>query len=65
MFETGKQVIAKDPVWLDEKISGFVAKQLDNQHFLVKLVRPFRRTNIHTPWLVAHRDFAHQTVCEV
>lgn len=65
MFETGKQVIAKDPVWLDEEIGGFVAKQLDDLHFLVKLVRPFRRTNCHTAWLKCHRDFAHQAIREI
>jgi len=62
MFETGQQVLIKDPVWFDEEIAGFVAKQLDEHHFLVKLDHPFLRTNPRTPWLKCDRQFAHQTV---
>ena len=65
MFKTGAQVIATDPVWFDEEVAGFVAKQLDEHKFLVKLEKPFRRTNPHTTWLTCYRDFASQTIREI
>ena len=63
-FKTGTQAIAKDPVWLDEEIPGFVAKQKGNR-FIIKLNRPFRRTNPRSSWLEVDRDFAEQVVREI
>lgn len=64
-FKTGAKVEVKDPVWFDEIRNGFVAKQLDDRHFLVKLEMPFTRTNPQSEWLEVSRDYAHQTVKEI
>lgn len=62
MFETGQRIVVRDPVWFDEEIAGFVAKQLDDRHFLIRLDHPFLKTNPHTCWLKACRTFAHQSI---
>lgn len=66
-FKTGAKVICKDPVFYDEEISGFVAKQVDDRIFLVKLDRSFRRksSNDGKVWLKVSRDFAHQVCREI
>ena len=64
-FKNGTKVTVKDPVWFNETRNGFVAKQLDDSHFLVKLEYPFTRTNSGKDWLEVCRDYAEQTVAEV
>ena len=63
-FQNGTKVTVKDPVWFDEERSGFVAKQVDDNHFLVKLDAPFTRTNPGKVWLKVSREYAHQVVFE-
>lgn len=64
-YKTGQKVEVKDPVWFDETRRGFVAKQLDDRHFLVKLDMPFTRTNPQSEWLEVSRDYAHQSIKEI
>lgn len=64
-FKTGQKVEVKDPTFGDETRQGFVAKQLDDRHFLIKLQMPFTRTNPKSEWLQVSRDYAHQTVKEI
>ena len=64
-FRNGQKVIATDPVFGKEARHGFVAKQLDERHFLVKLEWPFEKVNSSSEWLEVCRDFAHQSVQEI
>jgi hypothetical protein len=64
-FKTGQRVEVKDPVFGNEVRQGFIAKQLDERHFLVKLEIPFTKTNPNKVWLQVCRDFAHQSVKEI
>jgi hypothetical protein len=61
-YKTGQKVRAK---MLDEIRDGFVAKQLDDRHFLVRLGYPYQKTNPGKSWLKVCRDFAHQSVEEI
>ena len=64
-YENGTKVQVLDPVWFSEIRKGFVAKQLDGNHFLVKLDEPFTKVNPGKDWLEVSRDFAHQVVTEI
>ncbi len=64
-FKTGQKVIVKDPVFFDEERQGFVAKQLDDNYFLVRLDEAFSRTNRGKRWAKVCRDFGHQVVREI
>ena len=64
-FATGQKVVVTDPTFKAETRNGFVAKQLDDRHFLVKLEYPFSQTNPTSDWLQVCRDFAHQSVREI
>jgi hypothetical protein len=48
-----------------ETRKGFVAKQIDDRHFLVKLEYPFEKVNPGKSWLKVCRDYAHQCIEEV
>ncbi len=65
MFKTGQKVIVKDPVFFDEEIKGFIAKQLSDSYFLVRLEASFRRTNRGKRWAKGCRDHAEQVVREI
>ncbi len=65
MFKNGTKVVVKDPVWFNEFRNGFVAKQLDDTHFLVKLEYPFTRINPSKDWIEVCRDYAEQFVTEI
>lgn len=64
-YKNGQQVVVKDPMFGKEKRDGFVAKQLDERHFLVRLDMPFTHTNPKKHWMQVSRDYAHQSVEEV
>lgn len=66
-YQTGQRVSCKDFVFFDEEIEGFVAKQLEDGKFLVKLDRPFTRenTNKGSAWVTVSRDFAEDVVKEI
>ena len=64
-YKTGTKVEVKDPVWFKEMRHGFIAKQLDDNHFLVKLEYPFSKVNPNSEWLQVCRDYAHQVVSEM
>jgi hypothetical protein len=61
-YKTGVKVEAT--MW-NETRQGFVAKQLDDRHFLIKLEYPFNKTNRGKPWLKVCRDYAEQVVKEI
>lgn len=65
-FKTGTKVICKDFLYFDEEVPGFIAKQIDDEFFLVKLARPFSRraTNDGKVWMKVSREFGHQVVRE-
>ena len=48
-----------------ETRNGFVAKQIDDRHFLVKLEYSFNKTNPGKGWLKVCRDYAHQSIKEI
>lgn len=60
-YETGENVtVTLD----DETRKGFIAKQVDARHFLVKLNDSFIKISPGKPWLKVCRDYAHQSVEE-
>lgn len=61
-FKDGQKV---EVTMLDEVRRGFVAKQLDDRHFLVRLETPFSRINRGKNFLKVYRDFAHQVTREI
>jgi hypothetical protein len=58
-YPNGQKVTCR---MLDETRSGFVAKQIDERHFLVRLDFPFNKSNPGKPWLKVCRDYAHQVI---
>ncbi len=64
-FKTGTKVEITDPMFKEEKRKGFIAKQVDEYHFLVKMESPFTYCNPHTTWMKVYRPFAHQAVIEL
>lgn len=65
MFKTGQKVVVKDPVFFNDEQAGFVAKQLGDNYFLVRLEASFRCTNRGKLWVKVCRDHAEQVVREV
>lgn len=61
-YETGAKVEA---IMWNETRKGFVAKQLNDRHFLIKLETAFDKTNPGKSWLKVCRDYAHQSVKEI
>jgi hypothetical protein len=64
-FRTGQKVSVKmtgSTRFGQETRKGFVAKQVDDRHFLVKLDFPFEKINPGKSWIKVCRDYAHQSL---